>query len=129
MVKCKFLSLLKMSNYTSRALLAIIIVQQLVLFIHERDVSVHSTHSQTRCTSYFNSFTNEISLLFRVRLKSKLISEGHIRSKHSTNHMLRRISYSKAIGSRISQSLTGLNSPQCKQRRAAVEGGNSVNEK
>ncbi len=43
--------------------------------------------------------------------------------------MLRRNSYSKAIGSRISQSLTGWNSPQCKQRRAAVEGGISVNEK
>ncbi len=57
----------------------------------------HSTsgyfHSRMRCISSFNLFTNEISLSFRVRLKSKSVSEGRIRSKHSTNHMLRRISY------------------------------------
>ncbi len=74
-----------------------------------------SFHSQTRCTSLVISVTNEISLSFRVRLKSKSVSEGCIRSKHSTNHMFRCISHSKAIGSRISHSLTRWNSPQCKQ--------------
>ncbi len=40
-----------MPNYTRRALFAIIIVQQLVLFIHERHVPVHSSHSRTRSCS------------------------------------------------------------------------------
>ncbi len=40
-----------MPNYTRRALFAILIVQQLVLFIHERDVPVHSSHSRTRSLS------------------------------------------------------------------------------
>ncbi len=107
MVKCKFLSLLKICQ-TTRSVR------------HHYRSTTGSFHSRTTCTS---SFTNKISLSFWVRLKIKSVSEGRIRSKYSTNHMLSRISYSKAIGSRISQSLTGWNSPQCKQRRAAVTGG------
>ncbi len=72
-----------MPNCTSRAL---------PVRHHYRSIT-DSLRSQTRCTSSFNSF-----------------SEGRIRSLHSTNHTLRHISYSNAIGSRFSQSLTGWNS-------------------
>ncbi len=70
-------------------------------FVHEWHIPVWLFRSRTRSLS--------------LGLKSKSVSEGCIRSKHSTNHMFRCISHSKAIGSRISQSLTGWNSPQCKQ--------------
>ncbi len=62
-------------------------------FIHEQDVSVNSTHSRKRCTS-FGHFVHEWhvpvhSTRSRTRslslgLKSKSVSEGRIRSKHST---------------------------------------------
>ncbi len=40
-----------MPKLPSRALFAIIIIQQVVIFIHEWDVSVHSTRSRTRSLS------------------------------------------------------------------------------
>ncbi len=111
MVNCQFLSLLKICQTT-----------RVKLGSPSLSLTTGSFHSRTTCTSSFLSFTNEISLSFRVRLKNKSVREGRIHSKHSTNHMLRRISYSKAIGSRISQSLTGWTSPQCCDRRDYVNG-------
>ncbi len=107
---------------TSLALFAIIIIQrffsftnkmyQLIQLIHERDVPVRSFRSRMTCTSSFNSFTNEISL---SRTQKQIGQWRAYSFKTFNNHMLRCISHSKAIGSRISQSLTGWNSPQCKQ--------------
>ncbi len=106
----------------SLALFAIIIIQfffsftnkmyQLIQLIHERDVPVRSFRSRMTCTSSFNSFTNEISL---SRTQKQIGQWRAYSFKTFNNHMLHCISHSKAIGSRISQSLTGWNSPQCKQ--------------
>ncbi len=57
-------------------------------------------------------------------VQSNSVSEGRIRSLHSTNHMLCHISYSNAIGSRFSQSWQDetvhrleLTAPRCSEGR------------
>ncbi len=62
-------------------------------YVHERDVAYQ-----------FIQLVHERALSL---VQSNSVSEGRIRSLHSTNHMLCHISYSNAIGSRFSQSLTG----------------------
>ncbi len=56
-------------------------------------------------------------------VQSNSVSEGRIRSLHSTNHMLCHISYSNAIGSRFSQSFRyslhklEITAPRCSEGR------------
>ncbi len=105
MVKCKFLSLLQICQ-TTRAelnLCAIIIIQLVLTFTNEMYQFIQLVHER------------DLSLV-----QSNSVSEGRIRSLHSTNHMLCHISYSNAIGSRFSQSLTGWNSPQTRANSATL---------
>ncbi len=118
MVKCKFLSLLKICQTT-----------RVELCSPSLSFNNWFFSFTNRCTSSVISFMNDMCQFIQhiherdplsFRLKSKSVSEGRIRSLHSTNHTLRLISYSNAIGSRFSQSLTGWNSPQTRANSATL---------